>query len=257
MWPKLLEWHGFTLHTYGLFVGLGFLAGYGWFRRESARRGWPEPVPDGVFAISLIAGLLGSRAAYALLFWESFRTRPVEILKIWTGGLVFYGGLAAAGLVCASYLWRRYIPLAAAADAAAPSLAIGQAIGRLGCFSAGCCYGKVASVPWAVTFRHPESLAPLLLPLHPVQLYEAAGNLMLFAVLAARNGRRPIEGTTAALYLCLYGALRFAWEFLRADDRGGYRAGLSVGQWMSLGAVGFGIVWFSSATRAGRGASRA
>ncbi len=244
MWPVLVSFGPFTLHTYGLLVGLGFLAGQGWFVWESRRRGWPPSFCDRLFVLILASGLVGSRLLYVLIEWSYFFQHPTEIFKIWAGGLIFYGGLFLAVLSLVFYLWRVGQAFSPVADALSPGLALGQAIGRWGCFAAGCCYGLPTQVPWAVRFTHPMSLAPLGVKLHPTQIYESFSDLLIFCVLAIKNRKTGREGSTAALYLVLYGISRFLLEFLRGDDRGGSWAGLSPGQCLSILGVGCGMVWW-------------
>jgi len=246
MWPLLGEIGPFTLHTYGLLVGLGFFAGYGWLSYESRRRGWSHSLADNLFALFLISGLLGARLLYVGIEWSYYKDHLIDVFKIWSGGLVFYGGLTCAMLAGILYLKWKALPVISVADAAAPALALGQAFGRLGCFSAGCCYGLPTTARWGVIFTNPLSLAPLNIRIHPTQLYESFLDLGIFSVLAWRNQRNPKEGSTAALYLCLYGMARFLVEFLRGDDRGGFWRGLSPSQWFSIAAIAIGFAWFSS-----------
>ena len=244
MWPILLHIGPLTLHTYGLFVGLGFMAGYGWLFHEFRRRNWPVEIADALFLICLIGGLVGARVLYVLIEFSYYKDHWGEVFKIWSGGLVYYGGLIGAILPAIAYLKRKPFPVVPIADAAAPGLILGQALGRLGCFSAGCCYGLPTSRAWGVVFSDPSSLALLNVKIHPTQLYESFLDLVVFFILAFRNEKRkPSEGSTAALYLCLYGAARFVVEFFRGDDRGGFWIGLSPSQWLSAVGILAGLVW--------------
>jgi len=128
------------------------------------------------------------------------------------------------------------------ADLAAPALVLAQAVGRLGCLSAGCCYGRACALPFAVTFHHPGGMAPLERPLHPTQAYHAAANGLLFVVLWQSARRRPVPGLVAGLYLLLYPVGRFIIEFFRGDPRGSW-LGLSTSQWVSLAVFAAGVAW--------------
>jgi phosphatidylglycerol:prolipoprotein diacylglycerol transferase len=139
---------------------------------------------------------------------------------------------------------KKYSPLTLA-DMCALPLLIGQAFGRLGCFSAGCCYGKPTASIFGVTFRHENSLAPLFMPLHPTQLYEFAGDMVLFFVGYELLKKYPAgRGKLTAFYLIGYGALRFLIEFLRGDDRGFRLQNLYPSQWIALLSIFSGIIVF-------------
>src|SRR5690349_11040002 len=188
MYPEIF--HVSFLHTYGFLVAAAFLSGL-----------W-------------MASRLGKRAK---LNPESV-TNPGEIFS-WSSlqaGGVFYGGLIAALVVAWWYMRKTKLPPLLTADVFAPGIALGHGIGRLGCFSAGCCWGIECHRPWAVTFTDPASQAPLGKPLHPTQLYEAFAEFAIFAFLYWRIGRPHRTGTIIGLYLVLYSAARFLVEFFRS-----------------------------------------
>ncbi len=240
MWPILLKVGPVTLHTYGLLVALGFFAGYAWLLKQSRRNGLSAEIATDLVWVLLLSGILGARLLYVLFHWRYYLDAPLDILKLWQGGLVWSGGLLCAMAAGALWLKRRNMSLLLAADLAAPAAALGHAVGRLGCFAAGCCYGRPSDLPWAVTFRHPETLAPANTPLHPSQLYESGLNLLLFAVLASAGGKPALalgRGRLAVLYLALYGVLRFLVELFRGDDRGPVFASLTSTQWVAVACV--------------------
>ena len=182
MFPVLLKIGPISIFTYGSFIAVGFLAGIFLAIKEAKRLGEDhEKIMDLCFYI-LVAAILGSRLFYVATSPEMFLRNPVEILKIWNGGLVFYGGFIAALVTGVIFLKVKNIPVWKTADIMAASVALAHFFGRIGCFFAGCCYGKHCDLPWAVTFNHPDSLAPTGIPLHPTQLYEALGNLAIFHV---------------------------------------------------------------------------
>ncbi|MFA4910551.1 MAG: prolipoprotein diacylglyceryl transferase, partial [Desulfobacteria bacterium] len=170
MYPILFQIGSFKIHTYGVFIALGFLTGIILALREAKRVGEkPENILDLSF-YSIIAAIVGSRLLYIIINYRYYMENPLEMAKIWSGGLVFYGGFVLALIVGIWYIRKNHLSLWKTVDVMAPSIAIGQAIGRLGCFSAGCCYGKVTTLPWAVTFSNPECLANLGVPVHPTEL---------------------------------------------------------------------------------------
>jgi len=185
-----------------------------------------------VSAIAVFSGIFGAKVLYVINEWHShFSKAPGDIFSIETmqSGGVFSGGLVIALLCCWWYLRAHRIPFLAACDIFAPGLAIGHAIGRLGCFSAGCCYGKETHVAWAVTFTNPMARditgTPLNVPLHPTQLYEFAAELANFVVLFWLARRKRFEGQVIGLYLFLYGIERFLIEFYRGDEGRGHLFG--------------------------------
>lgn len=235
MHPDLFRIGPITIHTYGVMVAIGFLLGMGLALRQARKEGIPsERISDLSFYL-LLAAIIGSRVFYILLNPGPYIKNPLAIFKIWEGGLVFYGGLILAVITGMIYIKRHGLHLWQIADIFAPSIAIGHAIGRLGCFFAGCCHGRPAQVPWAVTFTDPHSLAPLGIPLHPTQLYESAGEFVIFLILILLRKRQAFRGELFWTYVMLYSILRFSVEFFRGDAaRGMLAEGLSLAQAISV-----------------------
>ncbi|MDY6838496.1 MAG: prolipoprotein diacylglyceryl transferase [Thermodesulfobacteriota bacterium] len=220
MHPVLFHIGPFALHTYGVFVAIAFLAAMALALKEARRVGEdPDRLLDLCFYV-LIAAIVGSRILYVVIEWPTFRQDPVEIIRIWRGGLVFYGGFIAAFVTALWYVRVKGLSLWKTADILAPSIAFGQFIGRLGCFSAGCCYGKACTLPWAVVFTDPDSLAPIGVPLHPTQLYSSLNGLLIFAVLVGLRRLQRAQGQIFWAYVLLYGVSRSIIECFRGDDRG-------------------------------------
>jgi len=160
MHPILLTIGGLTLYTYGLFVGLGFITAVIVSGKRSKKYNIkPEQMSD-LFFIILVSAIAGARLLYVVINFSEFSGHPIDIFKIWNGGLVFYGGFIAALTAAIIYIKKTELPLWLTGDIIAPGIALGHAIGRLGCFSAGCCYGKQCSLPWAVTFPHAHPPIP-------------------------------------------------------------------------------------------------
>ncbi|MBU2488313.1 MAG: prolipoprotein diacylglyceryl transferase [Proteobacteria bacterium] len=227
MHPILFRLGPLVVHTYGFFIALGFLAALGLILREARRLGVDQDRIMDLAFYMLLAGIVASRAAYILLNLGEFSQDFLEIFRLWHGGLVFYGGFLGAAAVYFFFLRRHQMPLWKTADLIAPVIPLGHAFGRLGCFSAGCCYGKVCDLPWAVTFTNPQGLAPLGVPLHPTQLYEALGNFVLFLIIFYLvRPRKRFDGQVFFTYTLLYAVMRFFIEFFRGDYRGGYLAGV-------------------------------
>ena len=220
MYPIIFRFGNFTVYSYGLMIATAFFVGISLARKEAVRMGQdPEKIVDLSFYI-LISAIIGSRIFYVMTDLDVFLADPVEIFRIWNGGLVFYGGFIMATIVAVIYMKINRMPLWQTADIMAPGLALGQSIGRIGCFFAGCCYGKICNLPWAVTFTNPNSLAPKGIPLHPTQIYSVISDFLIFAVLWFFRKKSRFHGQIFWLYVLLYGITRPIVEIYRGDFRG-------------------------------------
>jgi phosphatidylglycerol:prolipoprotein diacylglycerol transferase len=266
MHPVLLDLHAFglkwQLHTYGLMIALGFLVAILLGTRAAARTGEdPGQVRDLCFWL-LVSSLVGARLLFLLTNLPAYvRLCRDEgdcwrALRVWEGGLVFYGGFFAA-LGTAWWFCRRYrLRFFRIADLLAPSVAIGHFFGRLGCYAAGCCWGSGSSLPWAVRFGSASVVfadmqargalagdATLTPPLHPVQLYEALGELLLFVLLSILGRRKRWDGQVLVGYLIGYSLLRLAMETLRGDAARKFVVGsLSTSQAIALTTIPLALV---------------
>ncbi len=235
MHPVLIQFGKFTIYTYGFFVALGFLTAIFVARHEARRVGKnDEKIMDLSFWV-VIGAVIGARLLYVLTVPEAFMDNPLEIFKLWNGGLVFYGGFIFATIVAMVYMKKHHMSVLQTADIIAPAIAIGHSIGRVGCFFAGCCYGRACQLPWAVTFTDPDSLAPTGVQLHPTQLYAVLGNLMIFIFLMLFRPYKKFAGQLFLLYIMIYGLTRSLIEVFRDDFRGDFLFGvLSVSQSIGL-----------------------
>jgi len=253
MYPILLHIGPLTIHTYGVTLALGVLAGLLLLRRLTR---FSSLNPDQLQRLALwmvLSGLLGARIAFLALEPGGF-SRPWEAFMIWRGGLVFYGGLAAALPVAWWQGRRQGLSLPALADILAPSLALGQAFGRLGCFFSGDSFGKPRDGPWAVTFTDPHTLAPKGIPLHPTQLYIAGALFLITLVLWRLFPKRRFAGQVALVYGLLHGVARLLIEPFRGDWRGEtVFAGLTPTGLFVLGLAALclrGLIWGTRQARA-------
>ena len=253
MFPILFQLGPITLHTYGLMVALGFLGGLSIARIQFARFGLPVMLLDRIVLYLMLFGLLGARTLFFLLQnMDAFFVDPLSFFRIWEGGLVFYGGVIAGLITLAVFAYRYRLNFLSLTDAFAAPLLLAHALGRIGCFSAGCCYGRPSSLPWAVTFTHPATLAPRFVALHPTQIYESVGNFVLFLIAFKLGQRKPARGVLTSFYAISYGTFRFVMEFLRGDDRGAFLLGASPSQIVALCliAIGIGIIVYEKKERA-------
>lgn len=254
MFPRLFHIGSFFIPTYGVLVALGVLVGLWISVRNSQKQGIkPENAWDFGIAV-VLAGIVGSKILYVVVDWRAYLEHPREIFSLSTlqAGGVFSGGLIAAFAVAWWFLRKHNMPALATCDAFAPGLAMGHAIGRLGCFAAGCCYGKPTTHFWGVTFTNPVAAqyvgTPLGIALEPTQLFESAAELIIFATLTWMFARKKFDGQIFGAYLFLYGIARFFIEFVRDDPgRGGpYFGGILSGtQLIAIGLVlAGGIIWY-------------
>lgn len=250
MYPELFRIGNFPIHAYGLLLALALLVGLSLAARLAAREGIkPERIYD--LGLWMLVGAIGGSKLLMVLtepiyresFWQLF---SLDFLR--SGG-VFYGGLIGAFLMVSLGVLRYRLPWWKTGDAAMTGVALGQAIGRVGCFAAGCCWGKPTELPWGVQFTaqaQQNTGVPIDMHLHPTQLYESFGALAIFALLYWLHRRKRFDGQVMLAYIALYSLLRFAVEFVRDDPRGDVLGltsltGLSTSQLISLlvGVIGF------------------
>jgi len=248
MHPILLKLGPFTLYSFGVALALAFV-GATWFGQWTMLRAHrlgarslltASQVADTAFWI-LLAGILGARALYVGTHWAYYREHPVEIVAIWHGGLIFYGGLVSGIVTGWWFLRRQRVPLGQTVDLLTPIVPLSQAIGRVGCFLNGCCYGKPTTSGLGVVFHWD------VVPRYPTQLFESAATLLMAIAFSAwnfhrRTWERPTGGRVFLTYLLLYGAWRFGIEFWRGDNPP-IAAGLNVPQWISLGLITLSGAW--------------
>ncbi len=227
MHPVLFKIGPTTVYAYGFFMAAAFFIAYFMAQKKADVLGLSRGAVSDLFFILLLSGVAGARLFYVLQHPEEYRGQWVRVWMIQEGGLVWYGGFLTAALTGILVAWFRKWPILKWADFLAPYLSLGQAIGRIGCFLNGCCFGKPCDLPWAVRF--PESA----ILRHPVQLYEAAASFLIFLyLLSVLNRKSHKEGSVIVLYIFLYGTARFAIEFLRGDQT--LTGGLTPPQWTSL-----------------------
>jgi phosphatidylglycerol:prolipoprotein diacylglycerol transferase len=247
---------GVKIFGYGLMLVFAFLGSMNlaaWrARREKLD---PELVYDMAFFV-FIGGMIGARGFFVLQYWGDRVHGFWEIFEIWKGGIVLYGSILGGTMGFLIYRRIRSFPILPMLDAIAPALAFGIAIGRLGCFLNGCCYGDTCSLPWAVHFpKHSlpwvsEVASNLIAPdadrslgLHPTQIYSTIDGLILFLLLTAYFPLRKRDGQVMGLLLLTYPATRFLIEHLR-NDEGVFAAGMTISQLISVGLFSFGVIYW-------------
>jgi phosphatidylglycerol---prolipoprotein diacylglyceryl transferase len=253
MWPTLVKIGSFEITTFGLMMFLAFITA-GWvLARQFRRYGLNEEVASTLVVAAALGGILGAKIYYAILFgdWRLLFDRA---------GLVWYGGLIGGFLACSWIVLRNKLDYLTAADAAAPALSIGYALGRIGCFLVGDDYGSPTSAWYGVAFpkgappttayelrRFGAAVDPSIpdyqvLKVHPTQLYETFAALVMFVILMALNRRPHRRGLAWGLFLIMLGIERFLVEIVRAkDDR--FLGPFTVAQLISVLLVIAGTIW--------------
>ena len=253
MHPVLFRLGPVTIHTYGTLLAIGILLALWWAQRRAPAAGLESDRVWNLGVYMVLAALAGAKVWLIFADWGYYRQNLGDIFSLSTlqAGGVWYGGLVTAVVIAVLYAWRAKLTFAKLGDVYAAPLALGHAIGRLGCFSAGCCYGKPTAMPWGVVFTSPYAHqlvgTPLNVPLHPTQLYESATEFInVFILVRLGVGKRP-AGQVVGAYMFLYGLSRGIIEFFRGDPGRTPLAGgtFSLMQVVSLGLMAFGAwLWF-------------
>ena len=249
---------GVSFYSFGVLLALGVVAGVLLARARFRREGLdPEMVYD-LAIVTLLAGLIGARLFYVAEFWGETVNSWLDVLRIWEGGIVLYGG--AFGALAGFLLYRALVrfPTLATLDAIAPSLMLGLAIGRVGCWLNGCCYGRLCTIPGLGASFPPDSppwraevlqrMIPLdavgTLPLYPTQLFSALNAVLIVLLLSAYYPLRRRDGEVFGLLLLTYPPTRFLVEMFR-DDEATLLSGFTVSQVVSLIVFGLGLSFWS------------
>lgn len=229
MYPILFKIGPFTIYTYGTLVAIAFLIGLYLAKLQANKEGISTDKIIDLSIYVLVSGILGARILYIITDIKYYFSHPIDVFKIWEGGLVYYGGFLTSLIVLLWYLNKKKLPVFKIIDIFVPSLVIGQAIGRLGCFFRGCCFGNYSKLTGLVFPELKDNI-----PRIPTQLIESAFMFLLFFVLIFIRKKKKYNGHLLFLYLVCYSIFRFTVEFFRGDFRGPFIFGLSVSQIISV-----------------------
>mgnify|MGYP001609334928 CR=1 FL=1 len=248
MHPTLFKIGFLEIHTYGVFVALGFFVGFKMLLFYGKKSSFSPALIETLTFWVFIFSLIGARLFYVLISWQEFASNPLDIFKIWQGGLVFWGGFLAGALTVIIFSIKNKMPLWKLADVFAPALAIGHALGRIGCFFAGCCYGKNTDSFLGVVF--PENcLAPTGIKLIPTQILSSILLFILFLILVIFWKRKKFNGQIFLIYTVFFSVGRFFMEFLRGDFRGNLILGITPTQIVSVLIFIISISFYSNFSR--------
>lgn len=242
------------IYSFGIMMVLAVWSAHGLASWRARRVGLDPNQFDDMAFVVIFCGLVGARAFYVVEVWGKPEMRTLlDALAIWKGGIVFYGSILGGGIGFLLYRSLRDLPVLPTLDVVAPSLALGIAFGRIGCFFNGCCYGDRCSLPWAVRFPQKSApwwghvdqgwiakTAPHSLAIHPTQIYSAIDGFLLVILLSAFYPLRKRDGEVMALMMIAYPISRFLIERLRDDD-GVFFLGMTVSQAISLAILACGL----------------
>jgi len=260
MYPVLLQLGPITIYSYGVLVATGVLLGIWYASRHAPHAGLnPHNIWNlGIYIV--FSAMIVAKVWLIFSAWDYYVANPGEIFSIATlqSGGTFYGGFLGGVLAIFLYTHFQKMPVLPVLDTFAVALPLGHSIGRLGCFAAGCCYGKPTALSWGVTFTNPIAAriagTPLGVPLYPTQLYEAAAEFLNFLFLAWLSKRQRFTGQMLGTYFVLYGIERGAIEFFRGDPGRTllFHDSVSLMQLVSIGLILTGaVLWWRGIDRAG------
>lgn len=231
-----------TIYSYGVMMALAFLSSIFMLSHNFHKNGKPKELAFDLSITIMLSSIIGARIFYVLTNLSYFMKTPSEILKVYHGGLVYYGGFIGALIGGFIFVKIKKLSFIELADLVIPVVSLGQAIGRIGCFLNGCCYGNPTTCSLGIKFPvlH-DNICRI-----PTQLYSSFANLMIFFFLMWRLNNKKFKGEVIADYLMGYGLFRFIIEFFRGDPRGGiYFNMFSVSQVVSIVAILTGIIFFA------------
>lgn len=249
MYPIIAKLGPVTIHSYGMMVAIAFIVGVYLARQEALRKNIkPELVYDLVFFLA-VGSLVGARIYYLAFFDPaSFVTNPVSVLKIWEGGLAVHGAILGGIIACVLFARSRRVLFWKFTDLVAPSVILGQAIGRIGCFLNGCCFGVETQSIFGVRF--PKGSLPDIAysgsPVHPTQLYEFVLDLAGFFILWTMRRRIKFDGGLFLVYLALYSIIRIIVSGLRGDSLYIWGSNIKIAQVMSIVVLAVSVSIFLS-----------
>lgn len=220
----MVQGHLIRVPSFGAFLATAFSVAYFWSLRNARRLGVESKHIERLFLLILIASAIGARLFHVLFEEPTFYwNHPSKIIAIWEGGSTLYGSVLCCMLTVYLYCKREHLELGNIMDLSATSTVLSLSIGRLGCFFAGCCWGKTCTLPWAVTFTHPEAFNTVHgLSVHPTQLYESFGAFLLFIFCQKRLFNRSFSGEVVLKAVIGYSVLRFFVEWFRGDAYRGF-----------------------------------
>ena len=242
MRPILIQFNEIALPSYGVMLVISFIAAILYVRRAGKRFNISPMIIENLAFYVMVGVIIGGRILYVVFHWSQYENDLLGIIRIWEGGMMFFGGFIGALIAGIIYLRKEKTPVLKVADIIAPAIALGTFFTRIGCFLNGCCFGKPSNLPWAVKFP-PHCVAGASpvgdLTLHPTQIYASLFGLALFFFLNNRLNKPHGRGEIFSFYLMFHGAFRFGINFIRYYENS---ANIWVNHVIALGLVAVGAV---------------
>lgn len=248
MYNDILTIGPITIHGYGLMIAIGIFSALLMFDKRAKVRKLDSNIAYRLSMISVLSGFIGAKLLYCIIEFKVIIDNPWQAIS--GSGFVVYGGIIGGILAAMIYCKLKCVSFFSYFDLAVPSIALAQGFGRIGCFLAGCCYGRETNSAFGIVFGQ-SAIAPNGVNLIPTQLLSSAGDFMLAAILLMYARKERKQGRVGALYLILYSIGRFVIEFFRNDDRG-YMGVLSTSQFLSLIVLAFAILMLYMSNKTNR-----
>lgn len=243
--PVILQIGHFSLRWYGLAIAAAIAVAFALAIREAGRKGLDKDHIYSMGTWAVIGGLVGARLLHVIDKWQYYLSNPLAALAVQDGGLAILGGIIGGGVVAVVYLRRQHMPVGRVADAVAPAMILGQAIGRIGCTVNGDAVGSATNVPWGFVYTNPGAMAPSLGQAYqPTMLYEMFWDLIVFGLLWWARDRIKVDGMLFLAYLSLYSAGKFVISFWREESI--FLFGLQEAQVVALGTVALAVALAAS-----------
>jgi len=247
--PILIQFGEIALPSYGIMLVTSFIAAILYVRRAGKRFNVSPMIIENLAFYVMVGVIIGGRLLYVIFHWSQYENDLLGIIRIWQGGMMFFGGFIGALIAGIIYLRKEKTSVLKVADIIAPAIALGSFFTRIGCFLNGCCFGSPSILPWAIKFpthcvagRSPVGQYSL----HPTQLYSSIFGLALFFFLNKRLYKPHKIGTVFSLYLIFSGAFRFGVDFIRYYENA---ANFWINQVISFAIVGIGIILYTKASQ--------
>jgi phosphatidylglycerol:prolipoprotein diacylglycerol transferase len=242
MRPVLIEFGGIEIPAYGVMLVVSFLAALWYTKRNAPRFNISSIFIENLAFYIMLGVIIGGRLLYVAFHWTQYENDILGIIRIWEGGMMFFGGFIGGFLLAALYMKKQGISILKISDLVAPALGLGLFFTRIGCFLNGCCFGMPSTLPWAIRF--PDACVAGASPvgsqsLHPTQIYESLFGLALFFFLNNRLEKPHQKGAVFAQYLMFYGAFRFGVDFIRYYENS---ANFWINQIIALGLIAVGVL---------------